>query len=109
MNGGIVMVHLKHCTKSIRYVVNLSKDSELKGKPLLDVGCGGGILSEVLAKLGAQVSVIDLAPQSIEIAKLHLYESNLSINYECIEVGAKAAQSPESFDVITHGNARACS
>lgn len=79
----------------------IQRHSELKGKPLLDVGCGGGILSEALAKLGAQVSAIDLAPQSIEIAKLHLYESNLSINYECIEVGAKAAQSPESFDVIT--------
>jgi 2-polyprenyl-6-hydroxyphenyl methylase/3-demethylubiquinone-9 3-methyltransferase len=79
----------------------IQKHIALENKTLLDVGCGGGILSEALAKLGAQVSAIDLAPQSIEIAKLHLYESNLSINYECIEVGAKAVQSPESFDVIT--------
>ncbi len=78
----------------------IQKHTALENKTLLDVGCGGGILSEALAKLGAQVSAIDLAPQSIEIAKLHLYESNLSVNYECIEVGAKAVQSPESFDVI---------
>lgn len=79
----------------------IQKHIALENKTLLDVGCGGGILSEALAKLGAQVSAIDLAPQSIEIAKLHLYESNLSVNYECIEVGAKAVQSPESFDVVT--------
>lgn len=79
----------------------IQKHIALENKILLDVGCGGGILSEALAKLGAQVSAIDLAPQSIEIAKLHLYESNLSVNYECVEVGAKAAQSPESFDVVT--------
>lgn len=79
----------------------IQKHSQVRDKALIDVGCGGGILSEALAKLGAQVSAIDLAPQSIEIAKLHLYESNLSVNYECIEVGAKAAQSPESFDVVT--------
>ena len=79
----------------------IQKHSQIRDKALIDVGCGGGILSEALTKLGAQVSAIDLAPQSIEIAKLHLYESNLSVNYECIEVGAKAAQSPESFDVVT--------
>ena len=78
----------------------IQKHSQIRDKALIDVGCGGGILSEALTKLGAQVSAIDLAPQSIEIAKLHLYESNLSVNYECIEVGAKAVQSPESFDVI---------
>jgi 2-polyprenyl-6-hydroxyphenyl methylase/3-demethylubiquinone-9 3-methyltransferase len=79
----------------------IQKHSQIRDKTLIDVGCGGGILSEALAKLGAQVSAIDLAPQSIEIAKLHLYESNLSINYECIEVGAKAAQSAESYDIVT--------
>ena len=79
----------------------IQRHSQVRDKALIDVGCGGGILSEALAKLGAQVSAIDLAPQSIEIAKLHLYESNLSVNYVCIEVGAKAAQSPESFDVVT--------
>lgn len=79
----------------------IQKHSQIRDKALIDVGCGGGILSEALAKLGAQVSAIDLAPQSIEIAKLHLYESNLSVNYECVEVGDKAAQSPESFDVVT--------
>jgi 2-polyprenyl-6-hydroxyphenyl methylase/3-demethylubiquinone-9 3-methyltransferase len=79
----------------------IQKYIQVRDKTLIDVGCGGGILSEALAKLGAQVSAIDLAPQSIEIAKLHLYESNLSINYECIEVGAKAAQSAESYDIVT--------
>ena len=79
----------------------IKQHTSLKNEQLIDVGCGGGILAESMAAAGANVTAIDLAPQSIETAKLHLYESNLSINYECIEVGAKAEQSNESFDIIT--------
>ena len=67
----------------------------------IDVGCGGGILAESLASCGAITTGIDLAPQSIEVAKLHLYESMLSVNYECIELGDKAKVMPESFDILT--------
>lgn len=79
----------------------VKKYANLKSANVIDVGCGGGIFAESLAKEGADVTAIDLAPQSIEIAKLHLYESNLSINYECIEIGEKAKHSASSFDILT--------
>jgi len=73
----------------------------LDNKKLIDVGCGGGILSEALAQNGAIVDAIDLAPQSIEIAKLHLYESNLTVNYECIEIGEKVQQAAGQYDIVS--------
>ncbi|MDD3266609.1 MAG: bifunctional 2-polyprenyl-6-hydroxyphenol methylase/3-demethylubiquinol 3-O-methyltransferase UbiG [Burkholderiales bacterium] len=79
----------------------IKKHVNLSNATLIDVGCGGGIFAESLAHENANVTAIDLAPQSIEIAKLHLYESNLEVNYECIEIGEKAKQSSESFDVLT--------
>lgn len=79
----------------------IKKYAKLTDAKLIDVGCGGGILAESLAKEGAEVTGIDLAPQSIEIAKLHLFESNLDINYECIEISAKSQTVPEQFDVLT--------
>lgn len=79
----------------------IQKHVALNNKHVLDVGCGGGILAEALASENALVDAIDLAPSSIEIAKLHLYESNLNVNYECIEVGEKAIQCPEKYDVVT--------
>lgn len=79
----------------------IEKNCSLPHKTLIDVGCGGGILSESMASLGAEVTAIDLAPQSIETAKLHLYESGLSVNYECIEIGEKAGLAPENYDILT--------
>lgn len=79
----------------------IKKHCDLSNKALIDVGCGGGILAESLANLGANVTAIDLAPQSIETAKLHLYESGLTVNYECIEIGDKARSASESFDILT--------
>ncbi len=82
--------------------VQFIKDNiNLVNKKTIDVGCGGGILSESLAKEQALVTAIDLAPQSIEVAKLHLYESNLEIDYQCIEVGEFAQKNLESYDVLT--------
>jgi len=72
----------------------------LKNLQVIDIGCGGGILSESLARQGAHVTAIDLAPQSIEVAKLHLFESNLNIDYQCIDVATIAAQKAASFDVL---------
>lgn len=73
----------------------------LTNKQLIDIGCGGGILAESMAREGAIVSAIDLAPQLIEMAQLHLYESNLHVNYECIDIRLKATQQPEFYDVLT--------
>ncbi|BCL74807.1 ubiquinone biosynthesis O-methyltransferase [Jeongeupia sp. HS-3] len=67
----------------------------------IDVGCGGGILSEALAQSGAQVTGIDLAEKSLKVAKLHLFESGQSVDYRCIAVEALAEEAPESFDVVT--------
>ena len=75
--------------------------SELKNKSVIDVGCGGGILAESMALQGANVTAIDLAPQSIETAKLHLFESNLKIEYNCIDIEAQALITPNHFDILT--------
>ncbi|HIL21184.1 MAG TPA: bifunctional 2-polyprenyl-6-hydroxyphenol methylase/3-demethylubiquinol 3-O-methyltransferase UbiG, partial [Candidatus Thioglobus sp.] len=73
----------------------------LKGKRILDVGCGGGILAEALALEGAEVVGIDLAEASLEVAKLHLLESGLDVTYQMIPVEELAENEPESFDVVT--------
>ncbi len=74
---------------------------QLAGKTVLDVGCGGGILSEAMAQRGANVSAIDMGQANITTAKLHALESGLNINYQVIPVEELAAQQPASFDVIT--------
>ena len=73
----------------------------LKDARMLDVGCGGGILSEALARAGAHVTGIDLAPRVLDVARLHLHESNLKVDYREVSVEALAAQMPASFDAIT--------
>ena len=73
----------------------------LNGARVLDVGCGGGILSEALARAGAQVTGIDLAPRVLEVARLHLHESGQNVDYREVSVEALAAESPASFDAIT--------
>ena len=70
-------------------------------KQLLDVGCGAGILSESMAFRGADVTGIDMAESLLEIAKLHMLESNLNINYQKSTIEAFAEAHKESFDTIT--------
>ena len=79
----------------------MQKHVNLESKTIIDVGCGGGILAESMAQAGADVSAIDLAPQSIEVAKLHLYESGLRVNYECINLEIKADLATNQFDILT--------
>ena len=73
----------------------------LKGKRILDIGCGGGILSESLANEGAIVVGIDLAEAGLEVAKLHLLESGFDIDYQFISAEDLTDSESESFDVIT--------
>ncbi|RLA07764.1 MAG: bifunctional 3-demethylubiquinol 3-O-methyltransferase/2-polyprenyl-6-hydroxyphenol methylase [Gammaproteobacteria bacterium] len=74
----------------------------LKNQQVLDVGCGGGILSESMAKEGAKVTAIDLSKKSLEVAKLHMAESKLkNINYQLISAEELASQNKNKFDVVT--------
>jgi 2-polyprenyl-6-hydroxyphenyl methylase/3-demethylubiquinone-9 3-methyltransferase len=73
----------------------------LKGKQVLDVGCGGGLLSEGMAALGAQVTGIDLSERALSIARLHLYESGHAIDYRLISAEAMAEEAPSRFDHVT--------
>ncbi|MBU0621923.1 MAG: bifunctional 2-polyprenyl-6-hydroxyphenol methylase/3-demethylubiquinol 3-O-methyltransferase UbiG [Gammaproteobacteria bacterium] len=73
----------------------------LSGKTVLDVGCGGGILSESMAAAGATVTGIDLADKSLQVAKLHLLESGNKVEYIKIAVEDLAAERPAQFDVVT--------
>jgi len=73
----------------------------LAGKKVLDVGCGGGLLSEAMAKAGADVTAIDLAPELIKVARLHALESGAAIDYKVQAVEALAAESPGAFDAVT--------
>ena len=73
----------------------------LRGRPVLDVGCGGGLLAEALCKAGALVTAIDLAPGMIEVARLHALEGSLSIDYRLTEAAALAREAPHSFDLVT--------
>ncbi|WP_431636306.1 bifunctional 2-polyprenyl-6-hydroxyphenol methylase/3-demethylubiquinol 3-O-methyltransferase UbiG [Dyella sp. KULCS107] len=72
----------------------------LQGAKVADVGCGGGLLSEALARDGAQVTGIDLGEKVIEIAKLHLYESNLAVDYRVQSSAELATAEPASFDAV---------
>lgn len=79
----------------------VAERAALKGARALDVGCGGGILSEALARAGAEVTAIDLAPAVLDVARLHLHESGLSVDYREVSVEALAEASPGTFDVVT--------
>jgi len=73
----------------------------LAGAQVLDVGCGGGLLSEALAGEGARVTAIDLAPELIRVAKLHRLESGVEVDYRLQSVESLAVDQAASFDAIT--------
>lgn len=73
----------------------------LNSAVVVDVGCGGGILSESMARKGALVRGIDIAPKVLSIAKLHLHESGLDIKYEQKTVEDLALEMPGKFDIVT--------
>ena len=73
----------------------------LSGKRALDVGCGGGILAEAMARRGAEVTGIDLGEKALKVAQLHLLESNLPVDYQLVSAEEFANQQPEQYDVVT--------
>jgi len=75
--------------------------SPISGKKVLDVGCGGGILTESMSKEGALVTGIDLSTKALKVAELHQLESGVSVRYQSISAEDLARNEPESFDVVT--------
>ena len=73
----------------------------LKGKRVLDVGCGGGILAEAMAARGARVTGIDLGDKPLKVAQLHLLESGQQIEYRLVAAETLAQEMPGAFDVVT--------
>ena len=73
----------------------------LAGKRVLDVGCGGGILAEGMAGIGADVTGIDLSEKALSVARLHLFASGHKVDYRLISAEALADEAPASFDVVT--------
>lgn len=82
----------------IQYIL---RHANLEGKRVADIGCGGGILTEALAKQGAEVLGIDLSPELIDIAELHSLESGVNACYQKISAEELAEQQPENFDYVT--------
>jgi 2-polyprenyl-6-hydroxyphenyl methylase/3-demethylubiquinone-9 3-methyltransferase len=79
----------------------IDRIAPLAGKKVLDVGCGGGILSESMAAKGAQVTGIDMGEAPLQVARLHLLESGQEVDYQRLPVEQLAAEQPGSFDVVT--------
>lgn len=75
--------------------------SELFNQKVIDVGCGGGILAESLAKLGANVTGIDMGEEPLNVARLHALESQVSVDYQKMTAEEMALSSPASFDIVT--------
>ena len=79
----------------------IARHAALGGAAVLDVGCGGGILAESMARLGARVTGIDLSEKALRVAQMHLQISKLEVSYERKAVEELAATRPASFDVVT--------
>ena len=79
----------------------IDRSTGLQGKRVLDVGCGGGILSEAMAARGADVTGIDLSDKALKVAELHLLESGTQVTYRKAAVEEIAHAQPRSFDVVT--------
>ena len=73
----------------------------LAGKRVIDVGCGGGILSEAMARRGATVTGLDLSDKALKVARLHAFETGVDISYRFEDVDVTAARDPGSYDVVT--------
>ncbi|MBY0377718.1 MAG: bifunctional 2-polyprenyl-6-hydroxyphenol methylase/3-demethylubiquinol 3-O-methyltransferase UbiG [Gammaproteobacteria bacterium] len=96
-NGPLRTLHDMNSAR-LRYILN---HTPLRSLRVLDVGCGGGLLSEAMAKQGATVCGIDLDQKIISVARDHAAQSGLHIDYQCIDLESLVAQQPQPFDIIT--------
>lgn len=91
-----------HLLNPARLAFIQERSKGLAGKSVLDIGCGGGILTESMAKLSSTAQGIDLAQDSINVAKLHAMENQVTnVQYELVPAEQHANQSPEVYDVVT--------
>lgn len=95
-NGPFKTLHQINPTR-LKYIIDRVQLKQLK---VLDVGCGGGILAEALAHVGAEVTGLDLSKASLQTAKLHLHESGLKVNYQLQSIEDFADEHPASQDVV---------
>jgi 2-polyprenyl-6-hydroxyphenyl methylase/3-demethylubiquinone-9 3-methyltransferase len=79
----------------------INERAPLAGKAVLDAGCGGGILSEAMASLGAAVTGIDMGEAALGVARLHLHKSGFNIDYQLATAEQFARYHPDRFDVVT--------
>ncbi|GAC34328.1 bifunctional 2-polyprenyl-6-hydroxyphenol methylase/3-demethylubiquinol 3-O-methyltransferase UbiG [Paraglaciecola polaris] len=90
-----------HTINPLRTDYIMQRAQGLNTKKVIDVGCGGGILAESMARAGAEVTGIDMGEAPLEVARLHCLESGLSINYQQSTAEEFAEQHPGQFDVVT--------
>ncbi|WP_044406146.1 bifunctional 2-polyprenyl-6-hydroxyphenol methylase/3-demethylubiquinol 3-O-methyltransferase UbiG [Thiomicrospira microaerophila] len=79
----------------------IQQHTGIANQTILDIGCGGGILSESLALLGGEVTGIDLAEEVLSVARLHALDTGVKVNYQAISAEEHARQHPESYDRVT--------
>ena len=93
-------IRIEYITETIKKHFNLKKDKTdyLKGLNILDIGCGGGLISEPMTRLGAKVTGIDASEKNIKVAKLHAEENKLKINY--LNTSPENLNEIEKFDII---------
>ena len=97
LNGEMKPLHQINPLR-LRYV---EERAVLSGKRVLDVGCGGGILAEAMARAGAQVTGIDLAEEALEAARQHARETGQHLDYRCVAAEKLATEQPGEYDVVT--------
>lgn len=79
----------------------INEKAPLAGKKVIDIGCGGGILSEGMARLGAQVTGIDMSESALKVAKLHAIETGMTVDYQHITAEEMAQSHAGQFDIVT--------
>ena len=93
-------IRIEYITEKVKdhFKLENSNGNFLKGLSILDIGCGGGLISEPMARLGAEVTGIDASDKNIKVAKIHSKKSNLNINY--LNNSPEQLKHVESFDII---------